>query len=142
MGGDKIWRKTRYDRGYSFNGVWGKDWYTGRDKNNMFGLNLRLTYQGGDRYTPIDQGLSEASHEIVLDDSRAFSNVYNPYINGDVTVSYRINKKRVSHEFALKGLNIGIYTGQYGYQYNEITKSIEKLDILGTLWDICYKIHF
>jgi hypothetical protein len=142
MGGDNIWRKTRYARGYSFNGVWGKDWVTGRNKNNMIGLNLRLTYQGGDRYTPIDQELSEASHEIVLDDSRAFSNVYNPYVNGDVTFSYRINKKKVSHEFALKGLNIGIYTGQYGYQYNENSKSIEKLDILGTLWDICYKIHF
>jgi hypothetical protein len=142
LGGDEIWRSTRYNRGYSFNGVWGKEWFAGRDKNNMFGLNLRFIYQGGDRYTPIDQRLSEESHEIEFDDSRAFSRQYNPFIGGDITVSYRINKKRVSHEFALKGLNIGLYTGQFGYQYNESTKSIEKLDILGTLLDICYKIHF
>jgi hypothetical protein len=73
MGGDKIWRSTRYDRGFSFNGVWGKEWLSGRSRNNRFGLNLRFTYQGGERYTPIDKALSETSHEIKLDDSEAFS---------------------------------------------------------------------
>jgi hypothetical protein len=142
MGGDKIWRSTRYDREFSFNGVWGKEWLAGRNKNNRFGLNLRLTCQGGERYTPIDEELSEISHEIKLDDTKAFSKQYDPFISGDLTVSYRINRKKVSHEIALKGLNIGLYTGESGYFYNESTSAIEKGDVMGTLWDICYKIHF
>jgi len=142
MGGDKIWRSTRYDRGYSFNGVWGKEWITGRNRNNRFGLNLRLTYQGGEHYTPINQELSEINQEIMLDDSKAFSEQYDPFISGDLTASYRINKKRTSHEIALKGLNIGLYTGEHGYFYNESTKAIEDGDVMGAMFDICYKIYF
>lgn len=142
LGGDKIWRSTRYDRGYSFNGVWGKEWFAGLSRNNRFGLNLRLTCQGGERYTPINKELSEISHEIKLDDSKAFSKQYDPFISGDLTVSYRINRKKVSHEIALRGLNIGLYTGESGYFYNESTSAIEKGNVMGALWDICYKIHF
>ena len=142
MGGDEIWHSTRYDRGYSFNGVWGKEWLAGRSKNNRFGLNLRFTCQGGERYTPIDEALSEMSHEIELDDSKAFSKQYDPFISGDLTVSYRINRKKVSHEIALKGLNIGLYTGETGYYYNESTGAIEQGNVMGALFDICYKIHF
>ncbi|SHJ85569.1 hypothetical protein SAMN05444280_1351, partial [Tangfeifania diversioriginum] len=127
---------------FTFNGVWGKEWLAGRSKNNRFGLNLRLTCQGGERYTPIDEILSEISHEIKLDDSKAFSKQYDPFISGDLTVSYRINRRKVSHEIALKGLNIGLYTGESGYFYNESTSAIEKGNVMGALWDICYKIHF
>ncbi|MGV8137119.1 MAG: secretin and TonB N-terminal domain-containing protein [Mangrovibacterium sp.] len=142
VGGDNVWRSSRYDRSYSFNGVWGKEWLAGRNKNNRFGLNLRLTCQGGERYTPIDKKLSETSHEIKLDDSKAFSKQYDPFISGDLTVSYRINRRKVSHEIALKGVNIGLYTGESGYFYNESTSAIEKGNVMGALWDICYKIHF
>ncbi len=142
MGGDKVWRSSHYDRSYSFNGVWGKEWLAGRNKNNRFGLNLRLTCQGGERFTPIDKELSEVSHEIRFDDSKAFSKQYDPFINGDLTVSYRINRKKVSHEIALKGINIGLYTGESGYFYNESTHAIEKGNVMGSLWDLCYKIHF
>lgn len=139
---DKIWRSTRFDRGYSLNGIWGKEWLAGRKKNNMFGLNIKLIYQGGERYTPIDKEFSETSHEIKLDDSKIFGEKYDPFISGDLTVSYRINRKKVSHEIALKGLNIGLYTGQSGHFYNEATNAIEKGNVMGALWDLCYKIRF
>ena len=142
MGGDKVWRSTRYDRGFSFNGVWGKEWLAGRSRNNRFGLNLKLTCQGGERYTPIDEILSETSHEIKLDDLKAFSKQYDPFISGDLTISYRINRRKVSYEIALKGLNIGLYTGESGYFYNESTSAIEKGNVMGALWDLCFKIHF
>jgi hypothetical protein len=142
MDGDQIWHSTRYDRGFSFNGLWGKEWIAGRNKNNRFGLNLRFTYQGGERYTPIDEALSEISHEIELDDSKAFSKQYDPFISGDLTLSYRINRKKVSHEIALKGLNIGLYTGETAYYYNELTNTIENVELMGAVFDICYKIHF
>jgi hypothetical protein len=141
-GGDGVWRSTRYDRGYCVNGVWGKEWPAGKTRNNRFGLNLRFTFQGGERYTPINETLSAENHEIVYDDTKAFSKQYNPFINGDVTVLYRINRPKVSHEFAFKGLNLGMYTGQTGYYYNESTSSIEKGDVMGALFDVCYKIHF
>jgi len=142
QGADKIWRSTRYNRGYRINGVWGKEWRAGRANNNSFGLNLRLTCQGGERYTPIDRELSLVNHEIVFDDSKAFSRQYEPFVGGDISINYRINREKLSHEIALKGINIGLYTGQSGYFYNESTQKIEKVNLMGTLWDISYKISF
>ncbi|MDD2437917.1 MAG: TonB-dependent receptor [Massilibacteroides sp.] len=141
-GGDGVWRNTRLNRNYIFNALGGKEWIIGNDKNKMFNLNLRLTYQGGDRYTPVDIVASEAAHEIILDEANAFSKQFKPAITGDISVSYKINKKKVSHEFSLKVLNVGTYTGQHGYQYNEKTKQVEQLDVIGILPDISYKIHF
>ena len=36
---------------------------------------------------------------------------------GNYTVSYRINKKKVSHEFAVKGLNFTGAKEHYGHEY-------------------------
>lgn len=142
VGGDGVWRSTRLNRNYIFNVLGGKEWIIGNDKDKIFNLNLRLTYQGGDRYTPVNIPASEAAHDIIFDEANAFSKQFKPAITGDVSVSYKINKKKVSHEFSLRILNLGTYTGQHGYQYNEKTKKVEKIDVIGILPDLSYKIHF
>ena len=63
-------------------------------------------------------------------------------INGDVSVSFRINKKRVSHEFSLKILNVGMRTGMHFYQYNEKTFEIEEKEGTGLIPNISYKDLF
>jgi hypothetical protein len=65
-----------------------------------------------------------------------------PFLNGDVSVSFRINKKRVSHEFSLKILNVGMRTGMHFYQYNEKTFEIEEKEGTGLIPNISYKIYF
>lgn len=37
------WYNTRYNRNYAVNLLGGKGWMVGRNKQNMFGLNMRLT---------------------------------------------------------------------------------------------------
>ena len=44
---------------------------------------------------------------------------------GNYTVSYRINKKKVSHEFAVKGLNFMATKEHYGHEYNVKTGKID-----------------
>jgi len=112
------------------------------DENKMLNLNLRLTYQDGERYTPVDIPASEAGYDIILDETNVFSKQFKPAITGDISGSYKINKKKVSHEFSLRVLNLGTYTGQHGYQYNEETKKVEKVNVIGILPDISYKIQF
>lgn len=142
MGGDGIWRNTWLDRGYLFNFLSGKEWLVGKRRQNVFNLNIRFFFQGGDRYTPVDEDTSHESKDIVFDEARAFSEKFNPAINGDVSVSYKINKKKLSHEFSLKVLNIGGYTGAHFYQYNENTDQIKKQKGFGIIPNICYKIEF
>ncbi|WP_298653710.1 carboxypeptidase-like regulatory domain-containing protein [uncultured Proteiniphilum sp.] len=142
MGSDGIWRNTRLDRGYLFNFLSGKEWLVGRRRQNIFNLNVRLFFQGGDRYTPIDEEKSKEIKDIVFDETKAFIEKFNPAINGDVSVSYKINKKKLSHEFSLKVLNIGGYTGAHFYQYNENTDQVKKEKGFGIIPNISYKIEF
>ena len=141
-GGDGVWRDTSYNRGYIINGLIGKEWMVGKRKQNVFSANLRLSYQGGDRFTPVDIIASENKHDIVFDETRAFSSQFPTALTSDITVSYKINKRKTSHEFALKVLNIGGYTGQYGYIYNDKLQAVEKLSVTGIVPNISYKIQF
>ena len=50
---------------------------------------------------------SQEEKDIVFDESKAYTKRFNPSINGDVSISFRINKKRVSHEFSLKNTECG-----------------------------------
>ncbi len=141
-GSDNFWRNTRLDRNYIINTLLGKEWLTGKKQNKIFGASLRLTFQGGDRYTPIDEKASLEQHEIVFDESKAYSKQYKPALNGDISLTYKINRKHTTHEFALKLLNFGGYTGQHGYYYNEQTSSIVKGNVTGNLTNFSYKIEF
>lgn len=141
-GGDGIWRNTRLDKSFLLNLLAGKEWMVGRLKQNVLSINGRLFFQGGERYTPVDEEKSMEEHDIVFDESKAYSKRFNPAINGDVSISFRINKKRVSHEFSLKILNVGMRTGIHFYQYNERTNVIEEKEGTGLIPNISYKIYF
>lgn len=140
--GDNIWRNTRLDKNYLLNILAGKEWMVGRNKQNVLSLNGRIFFQGGDRYTPVDEGKSMIEHDIKFDETRAYSKKFDPSINGDISFSYKINKKKISHEFSIKMLNVGMRTGMHFYQYNEKTHKIEKKDGSGLIPNISYKIYF
>ncbi|MDD3037675.1 MAG: carboxypeptidase-like regulatory domain-containing protein [Bacteroides sp.] len=141
-GGDHIWRNTRLDKGYLFNVLAGKEWMVGRLKQNVLSINGRVFFYGGGRYTPLDEERSQAEHDIVFDETKAYTKRFEPSMNGDISMSYKINKKKVSHEFSLKILNIGMKTGMHFYQYNEKNGVIEKKDGTGLIPNLSYKIYF
>ncbi|WP_294476269.1 carboxypeptidase-like regulatory domain-containing protein [uncultured Bacteroides sp.] len=141
-GGDGVWRNTRMDKGYLLNLLAGKEWMVGRRKQNVLSLNGRLFFQGGGRYTPVDEEKTLVEHDVVFDETRAYSKRFKSSFNGDVSLSYRINKKKVSHEFSVKILNVGMRTGMHFYQYNEKKNIIEEKDGMGLIPNISYKIYF
>lgn len=141
-GGDGVWRNTKYNRGYVFNALVGKEWMTGKHKQNVFSANIRFSYQGGDRFTPVDYATSESKHDIYFDETQAFSKQFPSALTSDVTVSYKINRRKTAHELSLKILNIGGYTGQYGYIYNEKLQAVERQSLRAIVPNISYKIQF
>ena len=90
------------DKNYLLNILAGKEWMVGRNKQNVLSLNGRIFFQGGDRYTPVDEGKSMIEHDIKFDETRAYSKKFDPSINGDISFSYRINKKKYLMSFLLK----------------------------------------
>lgn len=143
-GGDGVWYNTKFNRNYVINGLIGKEWMLGRNKQNILSINLKLTLQGGDRYSPIDMEatMKHPDKEVQYDERKAFSKQYSPMFIGNYTVSYRINKKKVSHEFAVKGLNFMGTKEHYGHEYNVKTGKIDATDGSTVLTNVSYKLEF
>ena len=109
-GVDKKWRNQFYDRGFMFKVLGGKEWIFGK---NVLNVSAKYSIQGGLRYTPIDIDAMRANvaagiinDDPIYKDDEAFSKRFKPTGVVDLTVSYKINKKKVSHTIAFEGLNI------------------------------------
>ena len=143
-GGDGKWYNTRFNRHYILNGLIGKEWMMGRSKRNVLGVNIRTTLQGGDRYSPVNTlaTLAHPDKETVYDERRAFENEFSLIFLLHYSISYRINCKNTSHEFALKGLNATNYREYSGHAYNLKTGTIEPRRLKTTVLNLLYRIDF
>lgn len=136
------WFNSRFNRNFAINLLAGREWMTGRDDRNMLGINGRVTLQGGDRFSPIDEAASDLRHEAVYDESRPYSEQLSPAFVGHITISYRMNRRRVSHEVALKILNLTGYRDYYGHRYNHVTGCVEPEREANVVPNISYRIEF
>ncbi len=143
---DKVWRNQLFDRGYMFKILGGKEWMIGK---NVFNISAKYSIQGGLRYTPVDiDAMNARVAQGILDDDpiyvkgKEFSKRFDPTGVVDLTVSYKINKRKVSHTFAFEGLNIlGSEAPQY--QRYDLSTGKVRIDKAGiSLPNIFYRLDF
>jgi hypothetical protein len=141
-GGDNIWRSTRYDKGFAFSFLAGKEWGMGKNKQNFLGLNARINYQGGEHYTPINTTASSIAKDAIYDETKAFSMQFNPIFTVDFTASYTINKKKTTQEIAFKVLNASQYEEFRGFEYNYQTQKVDEVRETLFIPNLSYRIEF
>ncbi len=141
-GGDNIWRDTRYNRNYAFNFLIGKEWPMGKNKQNVLGLNARLSYQGGDHYSPINTMFSTQNQDVVFDETKAFSKQVSTAFTSHFTASYKINKKSSAQEIAFKIINATQYKEFMGFQYNHQTQKVDEHREAIFIPNLSWKIEF
>ncbi len=141
-GGDGVWRNTRFNRNFMFNALGGKEWYLGAGNQNTLGINIKVSLLGGDRYTPVDEPASLAVQDVVYDEREAFSRQNHPAFVTHFTVNYRVNRKKTSHEIALKVINATMYKEYLGFQYNYLEHTIDKYSEATFIPNLSYKIEF
>jgi len=142
-GGDGVQRKSRYDKNLMLSVAAGKEWYIGRGhKNNVLGLNGKVSLFGGDRISPVDYEASHLAKDVIYDETRAFEdrkpNVY--YLH--MTLNYRLNKKKHTSVWSLQLLNILGSPEFFGYKYNLKYDTIDKDQQTIILPNISYRIEF
>lgn len=144
-GGDGIWRNTRLNRNYLLNVLGGKEWFLGKTKRKVLGVNLRFSLMGGERYTPVHP---DATPETVvdrtplLDETRAYELRQTPVFISNFTVTYKINRKNYAHEFAVKVLNANGYKEFLGYTYDYRKQAFVEVKEAYILPSISYTIDF
>jgi hypothetical protein len=140
-GGDGKWYDTRYNRRFILNGLAGREWMLGRD---MFGVNFKAGVLGGQRYTPVDEAatLVHPDKEVQYSTAQMYSKQFSPMFIGDFSISYRMNRKRVAHEFAVKSVNATSQKEYIEHRYNMKTQEIEPYMTATSMFNVSYRIEF
>lgn len=142
-GGDNIWRDTRFNRGYSFALLGGKEWeFRSENRVRLFSVNTRFNFMGGKRISPVNEDLSHILRDIVYDETRAFSRQEPAVFSTDLTLEYRNIRNRITSVWSLQLFNITGYKEFYGYRYNLLENTIEEDREMILLPNLSYKIEF
>lgn len=124
-GSDNVERNTTFNGNYAVNILAGKEFKLGKRKINTFNLDWKLTTAGGRYVTPLDFGKSAESGQEVYKNDQAFSEKLSPYFRTDIKFSFRMNKKKLTHEFSLDLQNVLNTKNVFMQRYNARTNSIE-----------------
>ncbi len=138
-GGDGIWRHTRFDRGYTANGLFGKEFSL--RKNDLLGMNGRLSFVGGQRRSPVDVASSLEEQEVIYDERNAFSERDRNLFLIDLTLTYRRNHRRYSAVWALQIKNV-LGEKEIYPDYNFRTRTVDEVKEGFPLPVLSYKIEF
>jgi hypothetical protein len=104
-GSDRVLRHSAFSGGYVYSCLGGLE-IPVLKKNQIIGLDVKFTFAGGNRYTPINLEQSILNKKPIYVDSLAFSEQYRNYQKIDFKISYRINKKQISHYIYINIENI------------------------------------
>jgi hypothetical protein len=143
-GSDGIERNTAFNNKYVFNLLGGKEFKVGRNKQNAFTFDFKLTQAGGRYYTPVDLEASKTIGSQVLKEDEAYSLRYDPYFRLDTKFGFRYNsnKRNISQQFFLDFQNLTDHDNVFAVRYNEVTNEINTSYQSGFFPDILYRIQF
>lgn len=103
-GSDGVLRNTAFNGSYVYNLLAGKEFvFSGR---STLVIDVKTTIAGGKRYTPLDLAESIAEQETVFDDNKAFTLKFDTYFRPDLKISFRLNGKKATQEWALDIQNV------------------------------------
>jgi len=133
---------TDFNSRYAGNFVGGKEWKTGKNDKNLLGLNTKVMYTGGRRYTPVN--LPES---IRLDDNIVYEDLINTqhtaaYFRIDLSMTYRFNRPKVTHAVFVDVQNLTDRRNELGRYYNRDKQEIETVQLSGMVPSIYYRVEF
>jgi hypothetical protein len=124
-GSDNVWRNTAFNGNYVLNLLGGKEFKI--NQKHIISIDVRGTYAGGKRYSPIDLQASINANDEVRDVSNAFGYKYPDYFRLDVKPGYRYNTKKITHEFSIDIQNITRNLNVFQQTY-DITNKVIRTD--------------
>ncbi|MBC3784072.1 TonB-dependent receptor [Spirosoma utsteinense] len=144
-GSDQVWRSSRFDGRHATSFLAGKEIITGDHglfRNSTIGLNVKLTYYGGYRDTPIDLAASQERGETVQYDNLAYTGQLPDYFRTDVRFSWKGNRPRSTRTVSLDVQNVTNRQNVFGRYFDLQTGTTRTSYQTGLLPVLSYRVAF
>jgi len=136
------WYNTRFNKNFLFNALFGKEFRIGKKKQNLLGVNIKLSFQGGDRYSIIDNTASMLEKDVVYNETTPFTEQTKTSFIGHFTINYEWYKIKTAHKISFKVLNATNYKEFQGHRYHIKTNRVEEYREALMIPNFSYKISF
>jgi hypothetical protein len=144
LAGDNKWYNSFYNNSFVSNLLAGKDFYFGLNKRNSFGINAKMLYRGGYRYTPVDMARTIKYKRIIYDSSHTYGAQLPDFFRLDAGMSYRLNNPTFSFVVMLDVQNLtgrkNVFRKKFNYENNHIVET--RVYSLGTVPVVNLRIEF
>jgi hypothetical protein len=137
---DGVWRNTEFNTNYVVNALGGYE-IPINDKMSI-DMNVRMISAGGKRNLFIDLEKSIANNETKYDHSKAYSQREKSYFRLDARVSFKMNGKKTTQEWALDITNLSNHQNVYNSFYSSSKKAIDYVYQQGMFPMMLYRINF
>jgi hypothetical protein len=97
---------TKYNSRFATNGLVGKEFAVGKNKEHLISLSSRYIYTGGMRFLPIDEEASRENGYTIRNWDNGFEGQYPDYLRFDLLVKFRRNQLKYAGEWSLDFLNV------------------------------------
>jgi len=140
LAGNGEWYNSKFDAGYIFNLLAGREWSI--FKNSKILLDLKTTYAGGRRYTPIDLTTSQNVGFPIFFEDQTFALKHKNYFRTDIKITYRLNRPKVSHEVFFNVDNVFNISNVFAEYYSPFAQNVVTINQLGWFPTFQYKMEF
>ncbi len=142
QGGDKKYYNSDFNGNYILNALGTKEFKWGKKRLNTIGIGGKITFGGGQRYTPYDTTLSKLHEDPVVQDAERNKLQFKPYFRFDIKLNYRCNTKRYTHEVGIDLVNVAQYKNTLRIQYVSPQEPAREVYQLGFLPLFYYRLDF
>ncbi len=136
------WLSTRYNGNFIINLTAGKDFAVGKKKNDLFSINIRAFWGGGNRYIPIDLSQSQQKGDEVKIYSLGYADRGANYYRIDAGVSFRKNKPNWAWMIKVDIQNVTNHLNEITRNYDPDKQAIVPVTHLGILPALKYRVEF
>lgn len=134
---------TRFNANYAFSFTSGKEFeLSEKRKRKVIGINIKSTYSGGFRETPINTNASINAGYVVKENNRAYELQMPAYFRTDIRLSLKRNYKKATGTIAIDIQNISNRKNVGGQYYDLTSKQVKYYYQAGLIPILSYKIEF
>ncbi len=144
-----IERNTLYNKNYLANMLFGKEFHNlGKKNNQTMALNCKIFFQGGQRYIPLlrnnDGDLAvDIENNNYYDYERAYEDHLDNIYQVNLSVSYKFNRKKATHEVFIDLQNLTNSMGKiFEYYDDNQPDSIAYTEQFGFFPNLMYRVYF